>query len=117
MEDFIRIHEKLVESVGTDEDALDLYDELLEKAIQCSDVRARWSRMSREQKMDADEGRTRKHDSLIVKFNQLARYLDGTGRDISWREELGYTEDDPLCRKTIGDMGCYLAFIAAINMR
>ncbi len=116
-EEFFDIHAKMTESVGNDADALELFDELMEHAIVYTDIRARWSMMSAEEKRAADETRTLKHDALIVKFNKLARYLDMTGRDISWRDALGYTEEDPGKRRRIGDFACYLTFIAGINAR
>ena len=39
------------------------------------------------------------------------------GKAALWRDKLGYEEYDKLNRKRIGDMGCYLAFIHAINAR
>lgn len=35
----------------------------------------------------------------------------------SWRDELGYTEEDPGNRKRIGDFGCYLVFVNCVNRR
>lgn len=115
--DMVRLHREMLEAIGEDEDGLELYDELLEKAVEYANIRARWSRMSRSMKQEADEGRTAKHDSLIVKCNQLARYLKQQGRDISWREELGYEEERRANRKRIGDMACYLAFVNGLLSR
>ena len=117
IEDFLSIHQRMIDSIGNDEDALELFNELMESAISYTDIRARWTMMTREEKMDIDESRTMKHDSLIIKFNKLARYLGMNGRDISWRNDLGYIEDDPMKRKRIGDFACYLVFIAGINAR
>lgn len=111
------IHLQMQSEIGNDEDAIELYNELLSKAIEYNLIRARWTIMTREEKMDADEGRTMKHNSLIVKFNQLAKYLKMQGKPASWRDQLGYEENDKINRKKIGDMGCYLAFINAINAR
>ncbi len=117
MEDFLEIHRKMTESIGNDPDAAELFEELMETAIAYTAIRAEWTMMSREEKREADEGRTMKHDALIVKFNKLARYLDMTGRDISWRADLRYTEDKPENRRRIGDFACWLVFIAGINAR
>ena len=117
MEDFLSIHMHMIRSIGNDADALELFDELMENAIAYTDIRARWTMMSAEEKRAIDETRTIKHDALIVKFNKLARYLDMTGRDISWRDALGYTEEDPGKRRRIGDFACFLTFIAGINAR
>lgn len=40
--------------------------------------------------MERDSGRTACHDSVIIKFNMLARYLKMQGRDTGWRDKLGY---------------------------
>ena len=117
MEEFQIIHEAMIASMGDDEDAWELYDELMEYAVEYANIRAGWFRMSREERREADEGRTRTHDTLISKFNQLARYLENMGQDITWREKLGYTEENPYHRKRIGDMGCWLAFVAGIISR
>lgn len=117
IEDAMSIHEEMNEEIGNDTDAIELYEELLRKAIEYSLVRAKWTTMSTEEKADADQGRTFKHNSLIVKFNQLAKYLKMQGKAALWRDKLGYEEDDKLNRKRIGDMGCYLVFIHAINAR
>lgn len=73
--------------------------------------------MSTEEKMDKDSSRTFCHNSLIVKFNQLARYLRMNGMNAGWRDLLGYEEDDKINRKRIGDMGCFIAFMHGINAR
>jgi len=117
MEEAASIHEEMNQEIGTDEDAIDLYEELIKKAIEYSMIRVKWSSMTPEEKADADEGRTFKHNSLIVKFNQLAKYLRMQGKPAIWRDKLGYEEDDKMNRKRIGDMGCYLVFIHAINAR
>lgn len=111
------IHQEMYSEIGNDQDALELYEELLRKAIEYSAIRSKWTVMSSEEKMDADPGRTMKHDSLIVKFNQLAKFLKMQGKPAIWRDRLGYEEDDKINRKKIGDMGCYIAFIHAINAR
>lgn len=117
IEEFQEIHKHMTLEIGSDEDAIELYNELVSKSIEYASIRARWTLMSPKEKMDADAGRTMTHDSLIVKFNQLSRFLRLQGKKASWRDELGYEEDDRINRKRIGDMGCYIAFMHAINAR
>lgn len=112
-----KLQEEILKEIGTDEEALDLYSELIRKAIEYACIRAKWTLMNKEEKADADESRTIKHDSLIVKFNQLAKYLKMQGKETAWRDSLGYEKDDKINRKRIGDMGCYLTFIHGINAR
>ena len=117
MAEFAGIYASIISAVGTDPDGKELYKELLEKAVEYAYFRARWNLMTVEERMEADAARTRKHDSLIIKFNMLARYCRMQGKDDSWREKLGDADSDPYFRKRIGDMGCYLAFAASLEMR
>ena len=117
LEEELAIHNEIIKEIGTDPDALELYDELVLKSIEYSAIRAKWTLMNTEEKMDMDESRTNKHNSLIVKFNQLARYLKMKGMPAIWRDLLGYEEEDKINRKRIGDMGCFIAFVHGINAR
>lgn len=111
------IHREMLEEIGTDPDALELYEELLQASARYAGFRSQWLLWSREEKIDQDASRTASHNALIVKFNQLARYLNMQGKPASWRDTLGYEEDDQYNRKRIGDFGCFLAFINGINGR
>ena len=111
------LHTEIAKETDGDPDALELYGELMESAAAYASIRSRWLRMSREEKMKQDSLRTSAHDSVIIHFNMLARYLRMQGKKAEWRERLGYEEDDPYYRKTIGDFGCYLVFIDSICAR
>ena len=111
IEKCMEIHKMMIEEIGKDEDAVELYDEIIEKAVEYVSLRAKWTYMDTAWKMAEDPGRTIKHDSLIVKFNQLAKYLKMQGKTAKWRDELGYIEDDPYNRKVIGDMACFMIYI------
>lgn len=117
VESMHQIHMEMIEEIGTDQDALELYQDLLEAATKYAAIRASWPLMSREEKMDKDARRTSCHDSAITHFNMLSRYLKQQGKAVVWRDKLGYIEDDPELRKTIGDFACYLVFISSINAR
>ena len=110
------IHTAMIEDIGADQDALVLYDELIEAVTKYAAVRAEWILLSREEKMDMDLQRTSYHDSVIMYFNMLSRYLKQQGKPAGWRDALGYPEEDD-CRKTIGDFACYLVFVNSINAR
>ena len=111
------IHTEIIAEIGTDVDALELYDELMKVATRYAAIRANWLLLSREEKNEQDSGRTSCHNSVITHFNMLARYLKQQGKTTAWRDELGYEEDDPYNRKTIGDFTCYLAFVNGVNAR
>ena len=111
------IHTEMIAEIGTGVDALELYDELIKIATRYATIRANWLLLSREEKNEQDSDRTSCHNSVIIHFNMLARYLKQQGRTAAWRDELGYEEDDPYNRKAIGDFACYLAFVNGINAR
>lgn len=117
LEQMQQIHAKMMDAISTDPDARELYEAVLNKAIIYANMRAQWELMDREEKMEKDSLRTSRHDTVITNLNMLSRFLKMQGKDISWRDELGYTEDDPSLRKTIGDFACYLAFVNAICNR
>lgn len=117
LEDMAQLHRQMISEIGDDSDSLELYDELVETATRYSFFRSHWNLWSREEKMDQDSSRTACHDSLIVKFNQLSRYLTMQGKAAAWRDVLGYEKDDKYYRKRIGDFGCYIVFINSISAR
>lgn len=110
----LKIHFMMADEIGNDEDAMELYDELVEKCAEYTLMRVYWTTKEREWKLDNDLGRSAKHDSIIIKFNQLARYLRMQGKEAKWRDLLGDEKD---YRKTIGDMACFLTYLQAINGR
>lgn len=117
LEEMQQIHAEMVAAIGNDTDAIELYEELVIAANKYSAFRAAWGVWSREEKLDRDASRTSCHDSMIVKFNQLARYLKMQGKDTAWRDKLGYVEDDSYNRKVIGDFACYIVFVNSICAR
>lgn len=117
IEKMASIHRQIAEEIGSDPDAISLYDELLEAAVKYAKIRADWVMMSREEKMDKDPLRTALHNDVILQTNILSRYLRQVGKPALWREELGDEETDPTCRKVIGDFACYLAFVNGLCAR
>lgn len=113
----LKVHDMMIESIGNDEDAIELYNEIIEKSIEYTSIRAYWTIKDREWKMDNDPARTSKHDAIIIKYNQLARYLKRQGKKAEWRDILGYVEDERKIRKRIGDMSNFLTYIHALNGR
>ncbi len=111
------LHREILSEMEDDEDAEELYEELIECATRYADFRAKWLLWDRETKMERDASRSSCHNSLIIKFNMLAKYLRMQGKAAAWRDELGYEEDDRYYRKTVGDFACYLVFVNSINAR
>lgn len=89
----------------------------MDAARKYAEIRALWTGLSREEKMDIDPLRTSHHDSLITHFNMLARCLRMQGKKAAWRDQLGYEEDDRFNRKAIGDFGCYIVFVNSLCAR
>lgn len=117
LEEMGNLHKEIADEVGNDEDALELYGEIIGTAARYMEFRSRWNLWRWEERGEKDSNRTSCHDSLITKFNMLARYLRSQGKPASWRDVLGDVEEDPNIRKRIGDFGCYLAFVSGLNGR
>lgn len=105
------LHNDLIIEIVNDEEALELYNELIDDAIRYSQIRAKWINMNNDEKKNIDATRTCSHNALITDFNILSRYLKLKGKNTFWKEKLG---DD---RKLIGDFACYIVFINSINSR
>lgn len=111
------LHSALLSEISDDPDAMELYNELIDVSTKYAEIRARWFSMTREEQMDIDSLRTAHHDSVIIHFNMLARYLRAQGKKASWRDQLGDEEKNKYSRKTIGDFCCYIVFINSICAR
>lgn len=116
-EEMQQLHRQLVEEVGNDPDALEIYDDLVGVATRYAEIRGKWLRLSNAEKAEQDKGRTACHNSVIVHFNMLARCLRMQGKKALWRDALGYEEDDRICRKTVGDFACYIVFVNGLCAR
>ena len=112
-----KIHGELLKEIGDDPEAVKLYEDLIDAANRYAGIRAKWLRMSKEEKMDTDSLRTAHHDSVITHLNMLARYLKMQGKQAMWREQLGDVEENGYVRKGIGDFACYLVFVDSICAR
>lgn len=111
------LHEQILNAIADDVDAKEFYEDVIVAATKYAGFRADWFVLDREKRMEIDDSRTSCHNSLIIKFNMLSRYLKTQGKETVWRDELGYVEDDPYNRKVIGDFACYLVFVNSINAR
>ena len=105
------------EGALNDEEAQELYRELISVSTRYMSFRSNWLLWSREEKMEKDSARTSCHDSVIVKFNMLERFLKVKGKEARWREVLGYEENDFNLRKRIGDFACYMVFVNSLLAR
>ena len=117
MEEMHSLHKEMVEEIGNDEEAQELYRELISVSTRYMSFRSNWLLWSREEKMEKDSARTSCHDSVIVKFNMLERFLKVKGKEARWWEVLGYEENDFNLRKRIGDFACYMVFVNSLLAR
>ena len=92
-----------------DEDIMDLYHMLIDKAIRYANIRAEWATLSREMKSEKDASRTSAHNAFISSVNIIARTEGVVGA--LWRQRL--TDD----RKRIGDFACYIALFLGLETR
>ena len=116
-EEMNEIHTKMVKGIGSDPDAIELYNELLAQAHKYFNYRVNWVLWTREEKLNNDNYRTGCHNALIGNFNILARYMKSLGHPTDWRDALGDENVNPSTRKRIGDFACYLVFVNALNER
>ena len=117
LDEMREIHAAMLNEIGSDPDSLDLYHDLCKAAVRYANMRARCNTMSLDEKSAEDHNRTGSHNALIDQFNMLARWIRKQGSPAAWRDALGYVDEDPTLRRRIGDMGCYLAFVAALLER
>ena len=88
------IHQEMIEEIGTDPDALELYEDLIAAAVNYSGIRARWLQMDKAQKMEEDAVRTARHNTVILQIDMLSRYLRSQKKKPAyWRDKLGYEGD------------------------
>lgn len=113
-EEAVEIYSQLIyelKNKSYDTDLADLWEELVKAAVEYGKMRADWLLMTNEEKADRDKTRTALHDSVIVNYNILARYMKQQNMDISWRERVG--ED----RKRAGDFACYISCFYGLSAR
>lgn len=117
LEEMEQIHTQMLVGIGSDDDLIELYQELLSQALKYFQYRVNWAQWEREKQLENDSYRTSCHNALIMKFNILARYQKSLGHSTQWRDSLGDENLHPYTRKRIGDFACYLVFVNAINER
>ena len=84
----------------------EFYQNFLEDAIDYARTRTAWSFMDQEARMEADRGRSIKHDAFMSMLGAICRNLGVEGID-------GIMPD----RKMKGDFACYIALFLALEQR
>ena len=93
------------------DESFDMWKDLLNRAIDYTNIRAKWSLMPTEEKIEKDVYRTACHDSFINSLKVYIRYLKQLGIELALNELI---EQD---RKIIGDFANYIVFREAIKNR
>lgn len=104
-----------------DEDLQELYRDFLESCINYANMRAEWSLMSKEKKMEKDSFRTSLHDSVLMNLTILKRYMTNNQMSTEWYANLVSDPDADIktqpYRKLAGDFACHVANILGIEAR
>lgn len=117
MEECLKLQAEMAAEIGTDPDAMELYDDLISACIDYADLRAAWTIHDNDWRSAKDRTRTIYHDGVISSMNTLATYLRKIqGKKAEWRSILGENEKGP-DRKRVGDFACFLVYIQGINGR
>ena len=113
IDEMIDIYNEMGHSIAScsSEDKKELADDLFQKSCYYANIRTEWEFMDRAQKVEKDNSRTMAHDGVIRSLDILARLINNSGGEASWREKLGND------RKRIGDFACFISFIIGINNR
>ena len=117
LEDMQKCYNMMMAEIEKDETGQYLYEKVVAQATAYANYRAQWGLWDREAKTENDPLRSACHDSLISKFDILARNLRKLGYTANWRDMLGDVEKDPVYRKRIGDFACYIVFVNSLLAR
>lgn len=117
LEEMEAVYMQMTKDIARDEDATELYQDILEQAVKYVEYRSNWVLWDNETKTKNDEIRSNFHNSLILKMNIFARYMKSVGHSTEWRETLGDENSHSHVRKRIGDFACYMVFINALGAR
>ena len=117
LDEMEKIYSDMIKNIDSDEDATELYGDVLEQAIAYVNYRAKFALWDNETRLENDRLRSSCHDTLIIRFNVLARYLKSKNYSTEWRDALGDENSDPYVRKRIGDFACYMVFVNGVGQR
>ena len=104
-------YNEIVDTCNKNDEVFEMWQDMLKKAIEYTSIRAKWSLMSSEEKIENDAHRTACHDSFINSLKIYVRYLKQLGIDLLVNELIEQN------RKTIGDFANYIVFREAIENR
>lgn len=108
---FEKYYAEILEHCHKDDESFEMWQDMLNKAIEYTNIRAKWSLMSTEEKNEKDVYRTACHDSFINSIKVYIRYLKQLGIELLSNELI---EQD---RKTMGDFANYIVFREAVKNR
>ena len=111
LDKFNNYYDEIVDNCHKNDESFEMWQDLFKKAIEYTNIRAKWSLMSMEEKVENDAYRTACHNSFINSLKIYVRYLKQLGIELSANELI---EQD---RKIIGDFANYIVFREAVNNR
>ena len=113
IEDAMEIYNGMLETLSQCkvEGKTDIVNELMRSACYYTEVRMSWELKTNSEKAADDPSRALAHDAVIRYVNIVARMINNAGIETPWRDKLGND------RKRIGDFGCFIGWITAINNR
>ncbi len=117
MKEAAEIHQAMIDEIGEDEKALELYENIKKAGVEYIEIRTKWAVLPKAERKAINDLRTEKHNAVIDSLDALAAYLKTTGKMAAWRDDIGYEVDGKYFRKRIGDFGCYIAFLLGLSTR
>ncbi len=102
------------------EDVKDLLQDFMRNAGEYAKIRYGWCRLSQEERVSSDAGRTAVHNLLLGTYTVLHRALVQDGVEHKWYAELPYdqtAEDEWKLRKAVGDLACYMVLFDSLSAR
>ncbi|MBR6148728.1 MAG: hypothetical protein IKQ44_10310 [Lachnospiraceae bacterium] len=113
IEDAQSIYKRMTDAIAKCEHEAkkELWDDFVQRCFKYTLVRCKWEFMDYQERIDADPGRTRMHDTVIDSIEILARLAKKEGMDTTWRDDLGNE------RKRLGDFACFVTYITGISNR
>ena len=113
IEDAMEIYNGMLETLSLCkvEGKADIVHELVRSSCYYTEVRMSWEFKTNAEKVADDPNRTLAHNAVIRNVDIVARMINNAGIETPWRDKLGND------RKRIGDFGCFIGWITAINNR
>ena len=114
---------KIAVNTIDNEDLKDLYKDFVLSCTEYAKMRAEWSVMDKETRINEDAYRTSLHNTVIRDLTILKRNMANSGANVNWYYKIIESADDNLdigkqpYRKIVGDFACHITNILGISAR